>query len=682
MATRQVLGRVLIVMKGEYNNTEEYEKLDVVTYDGSSYIAKKDTVGNLPTNTEFWDLLAKKGDDNAISDEDLEKVKNEVTEAIKPDVQEGIKEDLDKLINISPLVASSIDEMTDTTRVYVNTTDGNWYYYNGANWEIGGLYQATKIQNNSISSNEIEYKGLYPDSINYLDGYNRGDEKLVDSSISYDGPNRALNNDTLNYSPYMGDNFRSIKTRIPNNSYIIVEKESTSDRFKIGLFDTEPQSGDPASKIILNIGELSSQKHIAFYSENYNWLVCQYTASGEKINVKVKVINRFNIDNIIDVNNTNFFEKIKAENLYDKSMILNDFACAIQGYLSYVTKCRTLKFTLIPDNTYTIRKIGNSNRFRLWLFNYKPKKYESGDSLDNFLQSHPSKIIIDDNAATEVSFDSEKYKYAFLTYTTNNEDCSFEITNSSGTKYQLNKEFIVNYLNELKIDNIQKIDGGYIFEDDINSSNEIWTQWDSRLAFGMTPSLAPVPLRIKSQLLVDGTIIARNQKNQKYNRWGYHVYEAYGSNNYDRITMLMNKHDNEINKKVAELYYYTGASHYATSYAWYRIGSDVKNHSFMFDRDTMVAYGLIDLKNVMTLARISPTNDLITTYNTIEEADKAYEPENNAENNAKCLLYISLKNAENGSMFYDTDRNKIVIKVNNKWCDMNVTEVEEGTYNF
>lgn len=162
MATRQVLGRVLIVMKGEYNNTEEYEKLDVVTYDGSSYIAKKDTVGNLPTNTEFWDLLAKKGDDNAISDEDLEKVKNEVTEAIKPDVQEGIKEDLDKLINISPLVASSIDEMTDTTRVYVNTTDGNWYYYDGANWEIGGIYQATKIQDNSVNQKMLNFikKGI------------------------------------------------------------------------------------------------------------------------------------------------------------------------------------------------------------------------------------------------------------------------------------------------------------------------------------------------------------------------------------------------------------------------------------------------------------------------------------------------------------------------------------------
>lgn len=50
----------------------------------------------------------------------------------------------------SPLVASSTAGMTDTSRVYVNTTDGNWYYYNGSQWTIGGVYQSSKISNGSI----------------------------------------------------------------------------------------------------------------------------------------------------------------------------------------------------------------------------------------------------------------------------------------------------------------------------------------------------------------------------------------------------------------------------------------------------------------------------------------------------------------------------------------------------
>lgn len=44
----------------------------------------------------------------------------------------------------SPLVASSTAEMTDTSRVYVNTTDGHWYYWNGSVWSDGGVYQSSE----------------------------------------------------------------------------------------------------------------------------------------------------------------------------------------------------------------------------------------------------------------------------------------------------------------------------------------------------------------------------------------------------------------------------------------------------------------------------------------------------------------------------------------------------------
>lgn len=62
----------------------------------------------------------------------------------------------------SPLVASSTSGMTDTTRVYVNTTDGKWYYYDGDSWEIGGTYQATE---DSTTLTEIK------DNLEALDYY-------------------------------------------------------------------------------------------------------------------------------------------------------------------------------------------------------------------------------------------------------------------------------------------------------------------------------------------------------------------------------------------------------------------------------------------------------------------------------------------------------------------------------
>ena len=44
----------------------------------------------------------------------------------------NLQSQINGLASGSPLVASSISGMTDTTRVYVNTTDGKWYYYNGS----------------------------------------------------------------------------------------------------------------------------------------------------------------------------------------------------------------------------------------------------------------------------------------------------------------------------------------------------------------------------------------------------------------------------------------------------------------------------------------------------------------------------------------------------------------------
>lgn len=57
----QVLGIVGQVPKGEYDNDTFYEYLNIVTYNKSSYIALQKTQGNLPTNTDYWQLLSHNG---------------------------------------------------------------------------------------------------------------------------------------------------------------------------------------------------------------------------------------------------------------------------------------------------------------------------------------------------------------------------------------------------------------------------------------------------------------------------------------------------------------------------------------------------------------------------------------------------------------------------------------------
>ena len=51
-------GRVLIMPRGAYDNNTPYEILDLVSYNGSSYVAKGPTKGNLPTDTTYWQLSA------------------------------------------------------------------------------------------------------------------------------------------------------------------------------------------------------------------------------------------------------------------------------------------------------------------------------------------------------------------------------------------------------------------------------------------------------------------------------------------------------------------------------------------------------------------------------------------------------------------------------------------------
>lgn len=574
----------------------------------------------------------------------------------------------------TPLVASSTSGMTDTTKVYVNTTDGKWYYYDGNSWEIGGTYQASAIGSEEITNKSIKRKNVMLNDLYNFSGYNLKDKYDTDN-ITYNTNGRIIHGSNNNYIYELNSaqtNFYAIKTRIPQNSYITINKE-LSNRFRVCLYTTNPQTNDLPGKVVCDDASLTT---ICFNTESYNWMVVFYTSIGEEIDIDCIVEHSVDYNSYLRENNIDIFDAIHTDNLFDESMIVN--GAYIGGssvhynyYWANNNHDRCLILPLMCNETYTLTKT-NSDRFRVVLFADYPVICDNTEA--TFFGSHPQKVIIDDDTANTCTFDSEDYRYCVCLFTVTGLDASFTITNTSNIKYKLKKQYISEFLTTTN--------GGYILKDNANSSNVIWSNWDGRLAYGMNTTTAPVPVWVKSQLLTDGTIIAKNSGNQNYNRWGCHIFEGYGTNNYDRITMLLNKHDNEISKKVAELYYYTGSSHYASSYAWFRIGSDVQKHSFMFDRDTFVAYGISDLRNVMTLARISPTNDLITTYETVADADAAYEPETYPDSNSKCLLYIALKNAQNGSMFYDTDRNKIVVKVNGAWCDMNVTPVSNGTYNF
>lgn len=71
-------------------------------------------------------------------------------------INASLNSQISALANGSPLVANSTSGMNDTTKVYVNTTDGNWYYYNGTTWVSGGVYQSTKLEDDEVEYSMLE----------------------------------------------------------------------------------------------------------------------------------------------------------------------------------------------------------------------------------------------------------------------------------------------------------------------------------------------------------------------------------------------------------------------------------------------------------------------------------------------------------------------------------------------
>ena len=79
----------------------------------------------------------------------------------------------------APIPVSSTSDMTDTTKLYLNTTNGKWYYYDGDSWVIGGTYQGTELNETdearleTVESECLRYNVSFPNhgAVNYTGYY-------------------------------------------------------------------------------------------------------------------------------------------------------------------------------------------------------------------------------------------------------------------------------------------------------------------------------------------------------------------------------------------------------------------------------------------------------------------------------------------------------------------------------
>ena len=151
-----------------------------------------------------------------------------------------IDDKVDILSSGSPLVASSTSDMTDTTRIYVNTTDGKWYYYDGDSWEIGGTYQSSGISNGTIDllmlDNDLQ-KNLFANYSEPLD--------LGDAYVGYYKTNGTLQEDS---------SYKNFHYALENGKYYLFTGTNPSSNFASLLIK------DSSNNIIYSNGGASGSK--------------------------------------------------------------------------------------------------------------------------------------------------------------------------------------------------------------------------------------------------------------------------------------------------------------------------------------------------------------------------------------------------------------------------------------
>lgn len=81
------LGRILPVFKGNWNSTVQYEKLDIVYYGGSSFVAKQASKGNAPGTTEgyeddYWIIVSRGGTFDYLTEDQIYNLAIQISDVI------------------------------------------------------------------------------------------------------------------------------------------------------------------------------------------------------------------------------------------------------------------------------------------------------------------------------------------------------------------------------------------------------------------------------------------------------------------------------------------------------------------------------------------------------------------------------------------------------------------------
>lgn len=174
---RQILGKVVPTGEDTYDNSRTYNELCIVMYNGQSYISKKETRGNKPDNTEYWQQLVEKpvkGADyftEADKDEIVNDVTNDATNKYNQAVATGIETFNQNAERKTSDFNDNASEKTDTYNA--NVDSATQAFTDNANSKTEAYNTNATEKLNTYNSNHIAKLKEYNDNASSkLSAYN------------------------------------------------------------------------------------------------------------------------------------------------------------------------------------------------------------------------------------------------------------------------------------------------------------------------------------------------------------------------------------------------------------------------------------------------------------------------------------------------------------------------------
>lgn len=228
--TKQILGKVAYVSRGIYNSSSTYEINDVVTYGGSSYVALKDTQGNLPIDENFWQLIAKKGDTYEMTEQDIKDLENKITNNANSEFNRNYGEKLELFNNNATSSLSSYNSNADnkTTTFDNNAKDKTDTFNSNATSKTNTFNTTATSKTNAFNTNANTKQTSYDtNATSKLKTYNDNhDEKLEEYNNNH---NTKLADYNQNANDKINDFDENVKNQIDHYNDSVIDFETVLD---------------------------------------------------------------------------------------------------------------------------------------------------------------------------------------------------------------------------------------------------------------------------------------------------------------------------------------------------------------------------------------------------------------------------------------------------------------------